>query len=258
MNRQTSAHRGSFGPQPHTAAITSEPTPTLSPRPARPRRLRTPFGICAVVATAAAGFLGHDTLARAQPPNPPTATTRVGTSPNNVATRDVATGGGATDATGATGATRANAEQGADARGSASAGAGTGTGADAAAVAAAAWLAGGGQAEIASLEDDFAHLVTDARSAPGTATTRFAQDCAQLAGDASAAQHAEPIPDPQAQTSWSKALGAMHTGADACLVGAVRTDTAQLNQGLAQAAAGTTDIHDAAVRFQELITPAHP
>ena len=214
MTRQTSADRGSFRPQAHTVTITSEPTPTVSAQPAAPRRLRTSLGLCGVAATVAFAVicvLGHDTPARAQPPNPPSTATRADVDP-------------------------------------------TGVGAEAAA----AWLAGGGQTEIASLENDFSHLVNDARSAPGTATARFAQDCAHLAGDAAAAQQAEPIPDPQAQTAWSRALGSMHAGAEACVVGAVHADTARLNQGLAQAAAGTADIHDAATRFQELIAPTRP
>jgi hypothetical protein len=243
MTRQTSAHRGSFRPQLHTSVITSEaaptpPTPTPPPQSADPRRLRTSLGLCVVAATVAFAVicvLGHDTPARAQPPNAPTTTNRAGVNPQDIATQDVAT--------------RASSAEGADARGSTSADSGA---------EAAAWLAGGGQAELAALEDDFAHLVNDAQSAPGTATARFAQDCAHLADDAAAAQRAESIPDPQAQTSWSKALSAMHAGAEACLVGAVHADTAQLNQGLAQAAAGTADIHNAATRFEELIAPAHP
>ena len=231
MNRQTPARRDGFRPQPRTVAITTETVAISPPQPVYPRRLRTSLGLCvvaAVVAFAVICVLGHDTPARAQPPNAPITALRAGIAPQDVATR---AGSGRT----------------ADPTADPSAGA----------AAATDWLAGGGQAELAALEHDFAHLVTDARSAPATATARFAQDCADLARDASDAQRAEPIPDPQAQASWSRALRAMRLGADTCVTGAARADAAQLNQGLAQAAAGTADINDAATRFQELIAPGH-
>ena len=231
MNRQTPARRDGFRPQPRTAAITTETVAISPPPPVRPRRLRTSLGLCAVAAVVAFAVicvLGHDTPARAQPPNAPITAVRAGIAP-----QDAATGAGSAPTVDPTVGTRAGG------------------------VAATDWLAGGGQAELAALEDDFAHLVTDARSAPGTATARFAQDCADLARDASDAQHAEPIPDPQAQAAWSRALRAMRLGADTCVTGAANADTVRLNQGLAQAAAGTADINDAAERFQELIAPGH-
>ncbi len=198
MTRQTPTDRDTFRPQPGSSAITSEPR----------HRLRTPLGLCAVTAVAAVAvvcFLGRDTAARAQPPNP------------TASTAGTAVAGSAASAT--------------------------------------AWLAAGGSAELAALEDDFTHLVNDAQSAPGTAMARFAQDCAHLAADAADAQRSRPIPDPQAQTSWSRALRLMRAGADTCRTAAVRADTVQLDRGLTQAASGTDDIHAAATRFQELITP---
>ncbi|MEY9966625.1 hypothetical protein ABIA33_004690 [Streptacidiphilus sp. MAP12-16] len=120
----------------------------------------------------------------------------------------------------------------------------------------AAWLGAGGQAELTALGSDFSRLAADASTSGALDNSTFAQHCSHLVADVADAERFRPIPDTQAQAYWSKALVAMHTGGVDCVAGATGRNRALLDQGLAEAAAGTDDVQNAADRFQALTARA--
>lgn len=110
------------------------------------------------------------------------------------------------------------------------------------------WYTGGGQANIDTLSNDMTAVSTDSSDDPAS----VANDCQTMLTDVTAAQAADPIPDKQAQLSWSSALGHLHAGASDCAAGAANMDATQVNQGATEITEGTTDLTAVATRIKTI------
>lgn len=109
------------------------------------------------------------------------------------------------------------------------------------------WYANGGQASIDKISATMGKF-----SADSTSVTKIGTDCQELVSDVTAAQAADPIPDKQAQASWSSALTHYHEGASDCAAGANSSDADQVAKGTTEISEGTTDLVAAAARINEL------
>lgn len=107
------------------------------------------------------------------------------------------------------------------------------------------WYTGGGQATIDTLSNDMTAIGTDSSADPSS----VANDCQTMLTDVTGAQAADPIPDKQAQLSWSSALGHMHAGASDCAAGATNMDADQIGKGATEITEGTTDLTAVATRI---------
>lgn len=89
-------------------------------------------------------------------------------------------------------------------------------------------------------------------STDSSSVTAVGKDCQQLVTDVTAAQAGDPIPDKQAQLSWSSALGHLHQGASDCAAGAASNDADQVSKGATEISEGTTDLAAVTSRISEL------
>lgn len=109
------------------------------------------------------------------------------------------------------------------------------------------WYTSGGQASIDKISATMDKFDKDSDS-----VTKIAADCQQLVSDITAAQAADPIPDKQAQASWSSALTHYHDGASDCAAGVSSGDVDQVSKGTTEISEGTTDLVAAAARINAL------
>ncbi|MBT2365837.1 hypothetical protein J7E88_11090 [Streptomyces sp. ISL-10] len=89
------------------------------------------------------------------------------------------------------------------------------------------WYHSGGETHIMRLTDDTSRVYVS--MAPiGTIGTA----CQDLLKDLAAAEAYDPIPDEDAQSSWSTALTTLRNGASECTAGAAAQDAGQVSQGV--------------------------
>ncbi|MFJ9146923.1 hypothetical protein ACIRP7_02365 [Streptomyces sp. NPDC102270] len=112
----------------------------------------------------------------------------------------------------------------------------------------ASWYEQGGRAKITALSDS-------ARKTAKSANDPVMQSlgCLSVAQKAGAAQVYPPIPDTQAQASWSKALTQLQQGGYICSDGVQKKNTARASQGMATIQHGLTDLTTALSRINAVL-----
>ncbi len=100
------------------------------------------------------------------------------------------------------------------------------------------WMASYGANYIA-----VSHDVARVNSGASSASVRSA--CVRLAADVRTAQANPPMPMRSLETPWSSVLGALHQGAQACVVGIDQQSTSSLNQAV-------RDFNRAGTRYLQL------
>ncbi|WP_034090169.1 hypothetical protein [Streptacidiphilus albus] len=103
----------------------------------------------------------------------------------------------------------------------------------------AAWYKGGGQSDISTLGTDINQLGTDGRAKNLSAV---GGDCAILASATTSAVDYGPIPDPEAQSHWAKALADYTTGTSLCYAGIAKMNATETGKGIADVIAGNTQM----------------
>lgn len=110
------------------------------------------------------------------------------------------------------------------------------------------WYEQGGRAKITALTDS-----TRKTANSGNDPVMQSLGCLSVARDATAAQAYPPIPDAQAQASWSKALTQLQQGGYICSDGLQKKDTARASQGTATIQDGLTDLTAAVSRINVVL-----
>ena len=110
------------------------------------------------------------------------------------------------------------------------------------------WYEQGGRAKITALTDS-----TRKTANSGNDPVMQSLGCLSVARDATAAQAYPPIPDAQAQASWSKALTQLQQGGYICSDGLQKKDTARASQGTATIQDGLTDLTTAVSRINVVL-----
>lgn len=114
----------------------------------------------------------------------------------------------------------------------------------------AAWYNGGGKGFLAMLATDISNTGDDDRQHDNDAITT---DCLQLTGDLSRAEKYAPVPDPQAQASWSSALITLHQGFWDCNGGFSENNPGQVRTGVAEIESAGPALEAASKRIASLI-----
>jgi hypothetical protein len=117
------------------------------------------------------------------------------------------------------------------------------------ALAVAQWVADGGEANLKTLAADFTDLESAANSnnLPSISTS-----CAQLQKDVEGAQSGDPIPDPEAQSAWSRALAQYERGATDCVAGADESNVDLITKASTEITSGSTDLDLVTTRLGEI------
>ncbi|BFV61201.1 hypothetical protein KCMC57_up63050 [Kitasatospora sp. CMC57] len=110
------------------------------------------------------------------------------------------------------------------------------------------WYEQGGRAKITALTDS-----TRKTANSGNDPVMHSLGCLSVVRDATAAQAYPPIPDTQAQASWSKALTQLLQGGYICSDGLQKKDTARASQGMATIQDGLTDLTTTVSRINAVL-----
>ncbi|MDQ0840479.1 hypothetical protein [Streptomyces sp. V1I6] len=92
------------------------------------------------------------------------------------------------------------------------------------------WYTSGGKTHITRLSDDTSRVIEVSTSTNDI----IGPVCRDLLKDVAAAEAYDPIPDEDAQSSWSTALTTLRNGASECTAGAAAQDGAQVSGGVSE------------------------
>jgi hypothetical protein len=111
------------------------------------------------------------------------------------------------------------------------------------------WVLNGGEKDLKALGADFGELE---KAATANDLTGMSTSCKHLQRDVHASQDYDPIPDQEAQASWSAALDQYEKGAKDCISGADNVDSDLLIKASQEIIDGSADLQMVTARLKEI------